>query len=423
MNKHFPCGHWHKKEIPICLHPITSEKIRVPHSCYQSIDLYVYGSEVFVFFPLWEDLDPNGTLSLVWDSAGRVYIAGQGMVNYSESPIWSMVEWDTEIIGVRSPGAEVVNDTYYAVAGTDFYDPDGWATYIWIYRNELKYRKKLFYCPDMNDHEYYIYGGGTNFSMNAMGDIVIPCSTEDHVNDTRGTRVAVSHDYGNTFNEVQVFTFNYTTYKADFWVPFVVEDANGIIWLVVGYRRTLATAVYKFLIYKSTDKGDSWSYVNEIITNSESAAYPMFYIDGTDLYIGAKTEKKIYKSTDNGVTFNLISTFPDTYFYGFGVNNGVICALTCTTDYTIKRSVDGGGSYSTVKTMAPGGGGVGYAELDSRGRFRHRGDVWVFTSYEFNKDDLLLFLISYDNGVTWEDIPSTVTYYEDIAYAEQFTYG
>ena len=143
MNKHFPCGHWHRKEIPICLHPITSEKIWVPHSCYQSIDLYVYGSEVFVFFPMWEDLDPNGTLSLVWDSAGRVYIAGQGMVNHSESPIWSMVEWDTEIIGVSNPGAEVVNDTYYAVAGTDSNDPDGWATYIWIYRNELKYRKKL----------------------------------------------------------------------------------------------------------------------------------------------------------------------------------------------------------------------------------------------------------------------------------------
>lgn len=407
---HRPCGHWHKGDLSS---PTTYEEIWAPNSCFISIGLYSDGTEVFVFFPVWMSTvcaacgspigTQNGLLSLIYDSQGRVFIEGQGMIDAFDEAVWSVANWDTEIITPQYLGAEVVDDTYFAVAATNWV---GYGTnYIWIFRDGIMSRKS-FLAGDAT-HSYY--NGNMGFAMDASGNIAVPVEASDDTAETRGIKVAVSHNYGESFSEIEVVAYDVSSDSIFVYEPNILIDSNGTFWLLHGYRKTNTPTSYKLRLFKSTNQGDSWSYVNEISVDSSSGRRVRFFIDGTDLYIGKLSASGIlYKSIDAGVTFNSITTFTNETLLAVGVNSGVICVavfLSNGTDAEIRRSTNGGSSYDVVKTMHESDdytGELGFASA----RFRIMNDVWVFMSWTLQKtdDDSRPFLISYNNGVTWNEV-------------------
>jgi hypothetical protein len=381
--------------------------------CFGSIDLYVSGGETFVFFPIWMSVicnicagvagDVDGMYSWIHDSQGRVFKAGTGMIADSADAKWSSVHSDAEIVEAEYIGAEVADDTFFITIGTNWVDFG--TTYVWIVRNGVMTRVSIF--PGDLDHMYY--NNNPVSGITTTGHIVIPMPLGDYALDLAEVWVAVSHDYGESFNEVQVCSHDMSVNTIIFYEPGVQLDSSGTCWLVTFLRNMSDSSANRIHLYKSTTNGDSWSFVNEIVKTN--AQHTRFFIDGTDLYIACLHDGTLYKSTNAGVTFNLISTFAGGRILAVGADGGVICVCTDTgydTDAEIQRSIDGGSSYTSVKTLSEAAGYVGWTVFS---RFRTSGNIWIYyagalaTTVEY----LRLYLISYDNGVTWEDKISSIS--------------
>jgi hypothetical protein len=288
---------------------------------------------------------------------------------------------------------------------------------LWTYRNGVITRYQLsLLSPDYNN-----FGG--RLYADVLGNIVIPVD-----NDTWGAAVAsakaiVSHSFGAS---PSVITICSLADGSKLFYTSIIVDSNGVLWACTQYQKTTTR---KAMLYKSTNLGDSWTYVNEQAF-AASNEKPLFAIDGVDLYIGESgyfgvSPGKLYKSTNGGVTFNLITTFTGKLLYGLEVASGTICVYTYNNSGSpiighIERSINAGTSWTSVKTVSDAGG---YDNFIAMQRIRTRGGIWIMTGYELALNDKLLYLQSIDDGITWTDVPSTVTYEEGTgnAYAEQYS--
>ena len=273
-------------------------------------------------------------------------------------------------------------------------------------------RKVFFEGSEVPDLMYYT--NNPIFVINSSGHIVVGTPLGDYTNENNEVWVAVSHNYGNSFTEIQVCSTPFVT-ATYYYEVCVLEDSSGVFWLVAGYGRNTVPKSGKFVVYKSTNQGNSWSYINEIVLAAgKKADYTRFHIDGTDLYIGSTSEGKLYKSSDGGASFSAISDFSGASegFLGVGANDGVICVavfLANGVDAEIRRSTDGGANYTVVKTMYVADGYSGEVGQASA-KFRISGNVWVYITWSLLKDTIKrLYLISYDNGLTWSERYADIT--------------
>ena len=389
----------------------------ITYSCYQSIGVYVNPADpddITIFFPMFQDVGLT-MLSQVYNTKGKVYVSGQGMVQYgtTTTPLWSWI--DDNAYGMSlpwmEPSAHIIGPNYYSIVAMSNYTYDIFL--ITIRNGIVAYNLLLAASEGYNDGRYY---------ADAIGRFCIP------INSLLGTDVLVSSDFGVTCNQ-----FNATDSVGV--TEDIIADSNNVLWLFVVIMVTLNTQ-YKVRVCKSIDYGASWLYVNEIMFTTGKCRCKQ-YIDGTDIYVMERavsypstlTYPKLYKSVDGGVTFTVLYTWPTAgNAYGFAVESGVICVFL--TDALgvpyISRSVDGI-TWVTAWQSARKSWPFDYGGYDdSNMKMDVSGSVWTVTNYQMHRiisiilngvqywnQGPLAFLMSTDYGLTWTNVDSPTIYGEN----------
>lgn len=148
-------------------------------------------------------------------------------------------------------------------------------------------------------------------------------------------------------------------------------------------------------ISKSIDDGETWDVISTGFTNSKARVITVN--DSDDLFVGTTSYGNgsgIYKSTDDGISWELISgeLFEDSFirFIEFGSNGDIFVGV----DYgAVFRSSDGGNTWQNIFNKI-GDSKSGPSDFD----FNSKGDIYLLTSSGVNRSN--------DNGNTWVEVNS-----------------
>ena len=455
------CGYWPKSKGGGGGNVVYSE-VAIAESCFQSIDIFVSGSDVWVYFPMWLDTEPLGMVSFSHDSQGRVWIENEGLVAYKDVVWrWSTIDIDYDLVQFGNQGmltnAEVIDTENFCVVGTNGTYIDN-STYLWLWKDKIKNTIKVYDDPippsgDIIYKDPYFDFNGWRHTFNEDGTIVISLTgwIWDETDCRTQVKVAVSHDFGATWNYITVIDldgqqniFNELDELEDvilrkkLLASGIVKDSEGTLWLFSwGKDYVTETKEIFVYLYKSVNNGDSWSYVNKLsfaygttglthlLNNPVASGTDLYFVMHEKDYVNDWYDSKIYKSTDGGVNFSSIVTHTNTVIDALFVADGVMCIYTTEDvsfegDYYIKRSTNDGSSFDTVYTFSDSW----YTQLTKPHKMISKDGVWVLTGYEFCKVigspvgiQYLFYALSLDDGLTWEDKLSTVRYGATGSYA------
>jgi hypothetical protein len=431
---HFPCGHWHMQKFILGV-----SMLEIPHSCFSDVDVKTYIDDkgqlqVWIAMAMGIDLDPNGMLVLVYDSGDRVWVPSTGPVelDWEFSDKWNVIDW----LPTRYyyyPRMEIGDKNFWVWSlGYDMETTEYWGIQsLWVWKDGvITYR--YFDKEYDDDNPPYDYGGAwyktdsSNLKVTAAGVIVWVYEWEygESGNDYQDIICQVSQDYGQTWTRHIIAHGDWNSFlgpnpecRADssgnFYIMYTEEDLGVRIW-------------------KSVDSGSSWVLMGtlaipeglELLTIQRD--YVRSYIDSTteDLWIiddcWQATSHPIegfhvdfWKSTDSGVTWSKVATFSlgfAFWFIGFAVKGSMI--LVSATEYYISygvkiyRSTDSGVNFGIVQDM------TGLHVWNEAQEFKNDGDVWVWSGQEYHDPvaNRLGFQMSWDNGATWEQVLTDISF-------------
>lgn len=141
--------------------------------------------------------------------------------------------------------------------------------------------------------------------------------------------------------------------------------------------------------YLSSNNGNSWSL--QSVLNNE--AFTSMFYDGIYLFAGGIYSNPIYRSADNGLSWNVSSTgIPNTYFQPIGFCEAPGALFYYGKD-AIYRTIDHGLNWTQIQT------GIAYPYYSNM--ISSDGKLLLTLNDHF-------YLVSNDNGNTWSQIPSIV---------------
>ena len=434
-NTHVPCGHWHKQGESE--EGISSEEYLVPKCCYTSAAIKIVDGLPFIPFVMWMDLSPNGILALIHDYAGRVYLPNYGMVDIDEDDEeWSELDYDYTTKASAWPKVVIVDQDFFAWVNVD-YLLDGDQNYttqrttVRTYRNGIITEIRDLLTRNANaEYGSYTYGREARKDIAIKDNGTIVTVDYGRVGGTANYSIAaaVSNDYGVTWSFIEIV--NSLTWAE---MPEVKIDSNGNFWITFYHQWGWTPDLCSHPLYKSTDDGATWSYVNQVMLTQEydDETNPCLWIDGTTLYIVDDTDKYDYpilhKSTDGGVSFTpttmqfnkVDGTTPRDYteVAAIAVSGSTLLAFVISGWYFhayeqyIYRSTDGGSTWDIVQDVGMPDIGTDSWHL-AWGDFSIDEGVWILCAQEMYRisDVKLGYWISYDDGVTWEWKSSIVSY-------------
>jgi hypothetical protein len=385
-------------------------------------------AEITVFLPMLQDVG-NTILSQIYNTKGKVWVDGTGMVEYNSSAIWSWMNDSTyDLTNLWAfPSAKAIGPNYFAIATLE--EALSHKLLFITFKDGVEARNivaTLTYTASI--HENFYEG---RFYADADGMVVIPVGYYNIDTDVKRTDVFVSDDFGSTWTRYEATDVD--------GITDVIVDSSGVLWMFVTYEVT-PTTQYAVRVSKSEDLGETWSDVNDI-TLAAGDWRSHSYVDGTDLYLleipydyyGAgppASDCHLYKSINSGVSFSTLKTWANPIAaYGFAVKDGIICVfLNNSYDpmwFTLYIERSANGLDWTTVWFNETGDYPGY--FDNWGHHQMRFDVsnsvWTMTNYSFfrQSDMYLSFFMSTDKGITWENIPSPTNFGSDES-SNQYSY-
>ena len=424
---HIPCGHWHTPQgggVPI----LSGQEVVMTFCKLQSMDIYDYIDENLQEQQLALLAIQLGTptigqvVIIAYDTGGRVYVEGTGMVQYSAIPEWSLVYYDSTVKAIRSIDIQIISDSLW--------------TSIFTRRNDilsnLEFHVLEHISGDINEYIILPEAGPVTaydlgkcyFTNKSDGIIALPVQKQDAL--YYYLIVNVSTDYGVTFQEIEIAQYDINT--TTIYYPTIRHDANGNLWIAV-LRTEYDPAYVTFMdLWKSTN-GITWNLISST-TCGEFQQTPLLTCDNTDLYLYPDAfdnvnQLDVYKSIDGGITFsidfsiNLISLFGNQgLLYAINIKDNYVVAVFSVKPlgtFYIVNSIDSGATFSVAKSLAGYIVGTDYAEV------RYSDSTWIFISLQFHLGEYLLYLTSDDNGMTWNDVISPLSTTDSITI-KQYSY-
>lgn len=168
-------------------------------------------------------------------------------------------------------------------------------------------------------------------------------------------------------------------------------SSQGVCEAIIAYDNYVLTSINGNL-YRSSDYGASFSQVEDDDFTSSPINPRCFAHVGNTLIMGAIESARVYRSTDNGATWDIantgmptISGFPAAVPIMATVEDGTV--FMCGTNF-VRRSTDEGLTWETM-------------DIDGlcHGIYAYGGEIWASPSGVLNR--------SLDNGLTWEVMPNT----------------
>lgn len=151
-------------------------------------------------------------------------------------------------------------------------------------------------------------------------------------------------------------------------------------------------------LYRSSDGGHQWQKMP--LTPADSWFWPL--VAGADGNLYAGKNNKLHQSTDNGETWNEISTIAHETIYALPGGEILIG-----TPGGIKRSIDNGGTWQTVTNITDASGGFVYNP--------NTGDVYAWQ----NEGNVSTVWVSSDNGLSWSVLFENAA----LSYPYQWSFG
>ena len=273
------------------------------------------------------------------------------------------------IAGVYHPGASGLESSGPGV----FKSTDGGSSWKPIYTMSSTYAfaniSRLVIDPSNPSTLYYMMtGGGVYKSTNGGGDwnlltttevsflVFDPSNPSTQYAGTHSNGLLKSTDGGGSWNPSN------SGLPSSWWVDALVIDPSNPATLYA----VANGGVYKGTnIFKSTNRGGTWSQVNANLTAMNSKTLAIDPTNPTTLYVDGGYSSLIpscggvLKSTNGGVSWNPVNTgLTATSIDSLGIAPSNPSTLYVGTACGLQKSSNGGGSWSLINRMAVGGAGV-----------------------------------------------------------------
>ena len=377
MNKHFPCGHWHKRPSKVAPTP-------VPISMWQqSLDLIKDSNYMAVGAP---SLDMT-----------KLLVTG---VDYSLDTLLSSAT-GTFTFTSNAPGPVIacsINGKKASLYANYTFDADGNATLSFIGVNEYQTTWTSTIDASLLDGSYRL---SENYILNCMcllpnGKLVIVYRAVDLSDNYIYTKV--SDDYGVTWSD------RYQVAVDRRQLINLCCDTSGVLYC------TNTASGAAFTVYKSVDSGEHWSKLLTIPAGTAQSNV-ISCVSGTRLYIlqDVNYVNVLYYSDDGGATWtsnSMTTSLAHEAVTAIAANGSNIVAHTYVGyDTYLYQSVDAGANWTNLGKIGSGTGTwptlvTGY----SVGPILTNDDeVFVCTSCHAYVADTpyLGYLLSTDNGANW----------------------
>jgi len=400
--KHIPCGHWHK--IPLNPIPYVGDD----HWWQQSID--VYDSKVLFVPMIYEDADGNPATGIgfgLYDIFDRQWEYGglfsEGYPAYGE------------------PNTARRTSNFSCYFGTWINDatPDNEYRRLIVLPDDGEYSYYDLWTMDSPGYTQSNFIDSEIFNvMDAHSSGLIACLT--YIVSAGGVSkkalvIDVSENKGVSWKTPYYFPANTNWY--DFVGAEVRIDISGVIWVSMADLNANT-----FSIYKSTDYGDSWSLVHSEAMGTirpYSLNYSISDEDGKYQYLDMRvystvvpkvTTLRLYRSSDYGVTWDYVNlnyvSSPYNHDSEIHTSNGGNIILTNDTALANKFNIsdDYGSSWNLITPPSE----LALYYIDQQSFLEKVGYVECGKSFSITEPSSLYlgFLLSLDNGATWRVITS-----------------
>lgn len=205
----------------------------------------------------------------------------------------------------------------------------------WVLAFDAGVNTSYTYRTNTTGSSWALMGTFLNYHMLAMVMLTLTDGFIIGINPSAQYYIYQTNDQGVSISQIQTITP-----ASDYQIRFPIANAGFIFCLDAA----------NFEVWRTTDTGATW-----LTTTLPARAYYGFSLDANNVYVGSDNGI-IYYSSDGGVTFNPISTgatTPVRCIYAFDTNYIIIS----TDPYTIKRTFDGGITWTT-ETITGGGSGA-----------------------------------------------------------------
>jgi hypothetical protein len=377
QNTHNPCGHWHQ--------PVTVLEFPAP------------------IITMWQqtiDIKESGTFLSVGAPSIDETTLVVALVNYNTD---SIIRYNSQVYDLAKgePGCSLAclnGSIKTALYINTVFDADSINSIMLLGVDENTSWQSAV-VSTAGDFSTYI-----NETINAhqmcITDLGLLCIVYQLADDvSEYSYIKTSNDYGKTWNIAYLIEENYRVYYSIF-------SYNNVLYYIN------ATGSKPFILYKSSDNGVTWSEVATTPSGSGGATVYASVTSSGRIYVYTKISSimTLYYSDDLGVTWNSqVLTMPLSYvtIYAISANadNVVFYARVSAGGAYIFTTSDFGVSISNLGRIGSTGPWnimeSGYVNFPS---LYNDNEVFVLANCGSYVDgtDYLGYLLSIDNGATWE---------------------